>query len=205
MDMPPLLGKINGRNRNRGNSFATAQGSKPLVSGCFDAYPTDVQIQSLGHMNLHPLDMRGHFGLLGDDRRIDIHETALMENDLARGLLQEDPARCILPSWIGISEEVTDIGLSQGTEDCITNGMHERVSVRMPGQSPGVRDLHSAENQFAPINQRVDVVANADVDHVARLAVRGLAKSEFPGGRHWVSPLVTWRKTFSTPPSSLST
>ena len=48
--------------------------------------------------------------------------------------------------------------------------MHEHVRVRMAVQAFGVVQIHSAENQFAPFNQTVHVVADTHVNHGGTLS-----------------------------------
>ena len=60
---------------------------------------------------------------------------------------------------------MADIRLAQGAKDRVTNGVHERVGIRVAVQAFGVRNLDTAENEFAPRDQRVNVVADANVNH----------------------------------------
>ena len=47
----------------------------------------------------------------------------------------------------------------------VANRVHERVCVRMAVQTLRMRDLDAAEDEFASRDQRVDVIANAYMNH----------------------------------------
>ncbi len=60
---------------------------------------------------------------------------------------------------------MADVLLAERAEDGVANRVHERVGVRMAVQTLGVRNLDAAEDEFASRDQRVNVIADANVDH----------------------------------------
>ena len=72
---------------------------------------------------------------------------------------------------------MADVRLAERAEDGVANRVHERVRVRMAVQALGVRDLDAAEDEFASRDQRVNVIANANVNHVQTVRIlRALTK-----------------------------
>jgi len=74
---------------------------------------------------------------------------------------------------------MTNINLAQRTENRVANGMHQRVSVRMPIQSARVRDLHATENQLSTLSKRVDIVSRANVNHGRSLSSSAILTKYF--------------------------
>ena len=72
---------------------------------------------------------------------------------------------------------MADVRLAQCAEECVANGVHQRVGIRMAVQALGVGDLDAAEDEFASRDQRVNVVADANVNHDRMVKIPG-AESE---------------------------
>ena len=66
-----------------------------------------------------------------------------------------------------LGEKVADVRLAERAEERVANGMHERIGVRMSVEALRVRNLDAAEDELAPRDQRVNVVADANVNHDA--------------------------------------
>ena len=60
---------------------------------------------------------------------------------------------------------MTDIPFAQGAEHGVANGVHQHVRIRMTIQALAMMNIHAAEDEFAPFDQTVHVVANAHVNH----------------------------------------
>jgi hypothetical protein len=69
-----------------------ADGAEPLVGGGLDADPAHVEVEGLGDVDLHVLQVGGDLRFLGEDRGVDVDQSALVEGDLAGGFLEEHPA-----------------------------------------------------------------------------------------------------------------
>src|SRR5581483_7047292 len=88
----------------------------------------------------------------------------------ARGFLQKDFARRILPARVGVREKMADVRLAHRAEQRVANRVHERVGVRMAVETFGVRNLDAAENQFSSGDQFMNVITDANVNHVKNLS-----------------------------------
>ena len=62
---------------------------------------------------------------------------------------------------------MADVRFAQRAEERVANGVHERVGVRMAVEALGVRNLDAAEDELAPGDQLMNVIADANVNHAA--------------------------------------
>ena len=60
---------------------------------------------------------------------------------------------------------MADVAFADRAEDRIGDGVAEHVGIAVAVEPVRVRDLDSAEDQFAPLGEAVDVVAGADEIH----------------------------------------
>src|SRR5208282_1588746 len=104
-------------------------------------------------------------GLLRDDGRVHVHDFAFALRNLLGGFCQEHLAGRAFPARVGVREKMADVRLAERAEKRVANRVHERVRVRMAVQAFGVRNLDAAEDEFASRDQRMNVVANANVNH----------------------------------------
>jgi len=132
-----------------------------------------------GNALLHFGNVRINFGLLRDDGRVHVHDFAFCVLQPAWRLLPETPCWARLSSADRCSEKMTDVLLAERAENGVANRMHERVGVRMAVQALGVRNLDAAENEFASRDQRVNVIANANVNHVQTVRILRAPTKDF--------------------------
>ena len=55
--------------------------------------------------------------------------------------------------------------LAERAEDGVANRVQERVGVRMAVEALGVRNLDAAEDELAPRDQLMNVIADANMNH----------------------------------------
>ena len=60
---------------------------------------------------------------------------------------------------------MADVALAQRAENRVANGVDQHVRVRVSVQALGMVNIHSAQDEFAPSDQAVHVVADAHVNH----------------------------------------
>ena len=60
---------------------------------------------------------------------------------------------------------MADVLLAQRAEHGVADGVHQRVRVRMAVEAFRVRNLHAAEDELAPGDQLMNVIADANVNH----------------------------------------
>ena len=59
----------------------------------------------------------------------------------------------------------SEISWKRITEDGVADSVHQGVRVRMAVEALRMRDLHAAEDELAPGDQLMNVIANANVNH----------------------------------------
>ena len=60
---------------------------------------------------------------------------------------------------------MADVRLPHRAENRIADRVHQHVGIRMPFQTLGVRDLHAAQDEFAPLDQGMHIVTDANMNH----------------------------------------
>ena len=88
---------------------------------------------------------------------------------LPRGFFEKDFTWYAAPARVGVREKMADVLLAERAEDGVADGVHERVGVRMAVEAFGVGNLHAAEDEFAPRDELMNIVANANVNHAVSL------------------------------------
>ena len=63
----------------------------------------------------------------------------------------------------------------------VANRVHERIGVRMAVEAFRVRDLDAAEDEFASRDQRVNVIADANVNHGGKSTAKQRADQVISG------------------------
>lgn len=164
-----LFRQVDAGDSHGGEPLFASDEPETFVCGGFHPDTADVQVKRGRDVVLHGLKERSDLRRFGQKRCVNIDDSALVKGDLAGYLLQEKPARSILPAGVGILEEVADIGLAESAQDGIAEGMEEDVGVGMAGESPGVGNVNATKYQLAAFGERVNVVTNADMDHGRRL------------------------------------
>ena len=119
--------------------------------------------------------------LLDDDGGIDVDHAALVEADLPRRLFEEHLARRVLPARVRVWEKMADVALAQRAEHRVGDGVKQRVRVRVAVETLGVRNLDAAEDELPPLDEPVNIVADADMIYGASIsgpegALRNLCK-----------------------------
>jgi hypothetical protein len=61
---------------------------------------------------------------------------------------------------------MADVRFTNGSENRIANGVHERIGIRVSVQSFAMRNFDAAQRQFASRDKDVNVITDADMDHV---------------------------------------
>ena len=129
-------------------------------------------------------DVRINFRRLGDDRGVHVHDFAVAQRDDARGFRQKDFTGRTLPTRVGVGKEVADVRFAERAKERVANGVHERVGVRMAVETLRVRNLHAAEDEPAPGDQLMNIVADANVNHGRMISSsRAVTKQLFFHGR----------------------
>src|SRR5260221_6342210 len=157
-----------------------------LIGGGFYANILKVDLQRLGNGQLHVVDVGIDFGRLGDYRGVHVDVPSAAKLDEPGCFLQKNTARRAAPAGIGVRKKMADVCFAQRAKEGVADGVHERIGVGVAVEAFGVRDFDAAQNEFAAFNQRVNVVTNANVNHVTSLKtqVKSL-KSKVLGHGGW--------------------
>ena len=106
--------------------------------------------------------MRRQFGLLGDQRRVDIDRAPAFLGQQGDCGAQQHAAVGAFVTRVGIGKMAADIAERHRTEQRIGNRMQQRIGVGMTEQAGGVGNLDPAENQLAAFDQFMHVVTLPD-------------------------------------------
>src|SRR5262249_15786821 len=99
-----------------------------------------------GNVALHFADIWKNLGRLGNDSGIDIDQFALPLRDQAAGFPQEEVAGRPTPARVSVWKEMSDIDLTESTEDGVANGVYQHIRVGMSIQAFRISYVDSAEN-----------------------------------------------------------
>jgi hypothetical protein len=64
---------------------------------------------------------------------------------------------------------MTDVRFPDRAQDGVANRVHQDVGIRMAVEPFGMGDQHTAQDEWAPLHQGVNIVTNANVNHDRRL------------------------------------
>ena len=162
---PNSIRQIHTRHRHCGDAFLAANETHFLIRRRLDADLFFGNAERGGNALLHLGDVRIKLRRLRDEGRVHIHDFAFAFGDLLRRFLQKNFARRIFPARVGVREKVADVRFAKRAEKRVANCVHERIRVRMAVETFGMGNLNAAEDEFASRDQRVNVIANANVNH----------------------------------------
>ena len=106
--------------------------------------------------------MRGEFGLLGDQRRVDIDRPPAFFSQQRHSTAQQHAAVGTLVARVGVRKVAANIAQRDGAEQRVGNRVQQRIGIGMTEQPGWVRDFHAAKYQLAAFNQPMHVVALTD-------------------------------------------
>ena len=114
--------------------------------------------------------MGRNFRGFGDDGGVDVfqHRAAFFEQEA--DFPEKDEAADAAPAFVGVGEVMADVARAERAEDGVGEGVDEDVGVGVALEALVVRQLNAAEKKFAPLDEGVDVITNADAIHKNRLA-----------------------------------
>ena len=184
-DRPASAGTLQQADGPGGDALLATHEAQALGGGCGEAHLRGVDPHRLGHALPHGVAVRCELGRLRRDGAVAVHEAKSPLARKVRDPRQEDHAVRALVGWVGVREEPPYVAGAHGAED----GVHERVGDDVGigvALEPALRgDVHPAEDEGAPLGERVDVKPMADPE------------------RHCTSP--PWGTTSSSPqPSDMS-
>lgn len=113
------------------HSSALTNRIDPFVGLCFDIDGTSWDGEQSSNVLTDPVTMRSELGTLADDRRVEIHDLHPCCCDSERCFCDEICGILGFVPWIGIREELSDVRLSDRSEQCIGDRMEQCVCVGM--------------------------------------------------------------------------
>src|SRR5258706_14015179 len=161
-----------------------------FVGGRFDADLAGCDTEGLREVGFHRLDVRENLRLLSDEGRIDVDDRTLASGDLSRGFLEKNMARRAAPLRICIRKKMANIRFAHRSQNCIADGVHEKIGIGMAIQTFVMGYVPSPKNQLSPFHEGVNVVTNANANHGRKYReVKQFVTKPFPS----VNVLVTRR------------
>jgi len=177
-----------------GDSFFASDKSQVLVRGGFDPDPVFIETERIGNVPLHLGNMWHDFGRLGHECAVDVHKLAVMELHLSCRLLEENPARCVLPPRVGIWKESSDVAFAEGAKNRIANSMHQDIRIGVAFEPFEMRNLDSTENQFPSCDQLVHIVSDPDIIHAREYRAAGLERNAEEKAAQPAGNYLNWRR-----------
>ena len=108
----------------------------------------------------------------GDDAvHVDDLETALAHK--ASHLGEQLERVSILVGRVGVGEELPDVAPADAAEQGVGNGVREHVGIRVPQEPARMRYVHAAQDEPAPLGERMHIVALPDAQTRKRVVGAG--------------------------------
>src|SRR6202007_36344 len=117
--------------------------------------------KSLGEGFAHLGEVRPELWLFGDDHGIDVLDGKVFFSEQFLGVLQEKQAVCAFPLGVSVGKMRADVAKPRRAEQSIAKGMGKHVTVGMSDRALVERQLNSADDEFSPFGQPMQVVADA--------------------------------------------
>ena len=111
------------------------------------------------------MNVREDFGCFRDHRGVHVDDLAVTKPGQARGFVQEYAAPRPLPARVGVGEKRPDVLLAQRAQESVAQRVHQDVRIRVALQSFAMRNLHTAQDEFASGNQRMHVITDSNMNH----------------------------------------
>ena len=106
--------------------------------------------------------MRGELGRLRGDGGVDVDDLEPPRADKLRHLGEQDERVGSFVSGVGIREERADISCTRSSEQGVRNSVREHIRIGMAGESALAGHVDAAQDERAPLEEGMDVVAVSD-------------------------------------------
>ena len=110
----------------------------------------------------HRRRMQGKLWLLGDDRRVNVYRPPALFGQQGDGGAQQDAAVNVPVARIAVGKVAADVAQRDGAEQGIGDRMEQRIGIGVSEQAGCVGDFDAAEDELAPGDQSMNVVALPD-------------------------------------------
>lgn len=126
------------------NAFSAACKAELLGSGGLYAHAVHVHAQVGGDIGSHGIDVRPHFGSLGDDGNIDIDGSVALAGKERHHLTEQDSRVGSTPALVGIGEMQAYVAERGSTQQGVAQGMESHVGIAVAEQALAVRYVDAA-------------------------------------------------------------
>uniref|UniRef100_E6QHF0 Uncharacterized protein n=1 Tax=mine drainage metagenome TaxID=410659 RepID=E6QHF0_9ZZZZ len=183
-----------------------AKGRKKHASEAFDegnrfgrdAFPPPCEPEVLGGLGLdvdglptqpevrcdpldHERNMGRHFRRLGHDRRVDVHDPVARFGEETAYFPQDDPAVDVLELLVGVGKMPADVAQCRCADQRVANRMQQHVRIGVAHEPLPEGNLHAADDQLAPRNERMHV-ESLPYSHVLFLSAKIIAAIAMSAG-----------------------
>lgn len=133
----------------------------PLIGGGLNGDPVGGEVKRLSYPLLHPWDKRIELRCLSHDGCVYVAHPIPSLPEEHKNLPKQYHRVGSGISRISVREVVADISQSSSSEEGISDGMQQHISIRVTQKTPRCRDLYASQDQLTPLRIAVDIVAVA--------------------------------------------
>lgn len=150
------------RGRLRLDPFAATEIAELLVGLRLHVHAFERQPEIGRDVRAHRLDVRRELRRLCDDRAVDVLDREAGGLHARDAFAQQHAAVGALERGVGVGEMTADVAERRRAEQCVGDRVQQYVRVRVAEQAALVRNRHAADDERAPRNELVHVVALSD-------------------------------------------
>ena len=130
--------------------------------GRLDVDPVLHNTHILGQIRTHPLNVRAHPRRLGDDRGVEIGDPQATRRDRIAHASQQHAAVDAPVLLVRIREMPPYVAQPGRTEDRVTDGMNQHITVRMRLQAPVAIDADATDRDMSAFTEAMCIEAMTD-------------------------------------------
>src|SRR5438309_3060587 len=162
---------VDERHGLRRDAFAAADEAELLGGGRLDVDGSRRHAEVRGDVGDHARHVRRHARLLGDDRGVEVDDLEAQLFQFPRNVAQQPAAVNAGVAGIAVGIMPPDVAKARGAEQRVADRVRKHVGVGMPQQALVMRDLDAADDELAPLGERMHIEALPDSHRrLARMA-----------------------------------
>ena len=121
-----------------------------FVGLALEVHLGEVEAQHASDVGPHLILDGAEFGLFEDDSAVEIGDLVAGRADAGTGLGKKDLAVLAFVARVGVGKELTYVGLCQGTQQGVGDGVIEGVAIAVGDRAAIMRKFDATQNQLAP-------------------------------------------------------
>src|SRR5579862_146637 len=152
------MGGRNARDGQGGYALPAPDEAEPFVRRRLDSDAFERDAEGGCEVRPHPVDIRGDFRRLANERRVDVQKVRPLFPHDGGGFAYDLQAAHAAEGLVGVWKVVAYIPRAHGAENRVGYRVAKNIGVRMAFQPARVRYLDPAENEFPALAETVNVV-----------------------------------------------